>query len=389
MEKRIKHFTLCIVLTAFVALFMGCSQASGTTETPAAPAAASNTTAGSLVGVVFPANYLRWVNDGSRIKSTLESLNYRCTLLIGDNTTTAVTSNIQSLKAAGMKALIIAPVNGSDASLLAELASCKTAGIKIISYDRLIMNSSNVDMYISFNNTSVGELQGQFLVDKAVTATGSGKPLYLYTGDSGDNNAKFFFKGAWNKLQPKIADGTFIIQNSSIANGLKNKLDLTDADLTSIFTQISVDSWSTANAATLAAQNLAVSGTLKGNVYILAANDSTALGFYPTFKADAAVTSIVITGQDAERAIVQSIIDGKQSMTVIKNTKILSVEAAKLAITLIEGKTPAIVDTSTYNNGAKIVPSILLSGTVITKSNIQSELIDTGFYKATDFTGLP
>jgi len=384
LEKRIKYFMLFIAFTALVVLFAACKQATGTTETPASTTA----TPGPLVGVVMPSNATRWVNDGALISSTLASLNYRCTVLIGDDTTTTVVSNIQTLKAAGMKALIVAPVDSSDASLLTELASDKAAGIKIIAYDRLIIGTSAVDFYATFNNTYVGEIQGQFLVDKAVAATGSGKPLFLYAGDSGDNNAKIFFQGAWNRLQPKIADGTFVIQNSTNAVGLKNKLALSDTDITSILSQISISAWKTATAAAHATADLTVSGTLKGNVYILAANDSTALGLYDNFKPDTAVTSIVITGQDADRTIVQRIIDGKQSMTVFKNTKILSIETAKIAIALIEGKTPTIDTTTLYNTGVIYVPTRMMPATLITKTNIQSELIDSGYYKASDFTGL-
>lgn len=345
----------------------------------------TRSTPAPLVGIVMPSSSVndRWVKDGSMISSTLTSLNYRSTLLTGDNTSTTDCSNIQTLVAAGINALVIAPVDCYDTSFLTAIASAKTAGVKIISYDRLIMNSSNVDFYTSFDNIKVGEIMGQYLVDKAGAIPGSGKPLYLYTGTKEDNNAILFFKGAWNKLQPKIADGTFVIQNSSVASGLSTTLNLTDAQILSIINQIGIQDWNPANATTLATANLAAAGTAKGSVYIIAPNDATDRAIYDAFKADAAVTSVVITGQDCEAVSVQRIIDGKQSMTILKNTKTLAIETAKMAIALIEGSTPTI-DAQT-NNGAKNLPSRLLTATLITKSNIQTEIFDTGYYKSSDF----
>jgi len=307
-------------------------------------------------------------------------------LVSGNNKSTTDIYNIEAELVAEMKVLIIASVDCYDANLLAEIAKAKAAGVKIICFDRLIMNSSDVDFYTTFSNITVGEIMGQYLVDQAATTPGSGKPLYLYAGAKGDSNSVVFFKGAWNKLQPKIADGTFVIQNSTIAAGLKATLDLTDAQILSIIDQIGIQDWNPANATTLATANLGVTGTLKGSVYIIAPNDSTSRNIYDVFKADGAVTSIVLTGQDAEKISVQRIIDDKQSMTVFKNTRTLSINAANVADALIKGSTPT--NNGQTNNGAINVPSRLLSATLITKSNIRTELIDSGFYKASDFTGL-
>ena len=94
----------------------------------------------------------------------------------------------------------------------------------MISYDRLITDTTAVDYYVTFDSIAVGNAQAQYLVDHA---TGKGNPLYLYAGAASDNNAFIFFEGAWGVLQPKIADGTFVIKNSSQAVGLQSNATLT------------------------------------------------------------------------------------------------------------------------------------------------------------------
>ena len=152
--------------------------------------------------------------------------------------------------------------------------------------------------------------------------TGKGNSLYLYAGAASDNNAFFFFRGAWGVLQPKIADGTLVIKNSSQAVNVQAHATLTRDQQKAIFGQITTN-WDRVTARNLAQFNLA-SGTAadKGNVFILAPNDNTARAIADVFAADKDVKSYLITGQDAEEASAQYILDGKQSMTVFKDVRI-------------------------------------------------------------------
>ena len=106
----------------------------------------------------------------------------------------------------------------------AAVEAAKAAGVKVISYDRLITDTKAVDYYVTFDSIAVGAQQAQYLVDHA---TGKGNPLYLYAGAATDSNAFIFFQGAWGVLQPKIADGTFVIKNSSQAVSLQANATLT------------------------------------------------------------------------------------------------------------------------------------------------------------------
>ena len=256
--------------------------------------------------------------------------------------------------------------------------------MKVISYDRLIRDTTFVDYYVTFDSIAVGAQQAQYLVDNA---KGTGLPLYLYAGASSDNNAFIFFEGAWGVLQPKIADGTFVIKNSSEAIALKDKATLTRDEMSKIIGQVTTN-WDFNTAKNLAESNLtATTAADKGEVFILAPNDGTARSIADAFAADKDVTKYYVTGQDAEKASVQYIIDGKQSMTVFKDVRTLVDDAIKAAIALLESKTPEAK--GSYNNGAKDVPAIQSPVVSVTKDSVKADLIDSGYYPASDFTGLP
>ncbi|HSG19949.1 MAG TPA: substrate-binding domain-containing protein, partial [Burkholderiaceae bacterium] len=230
---------------------------------------------------------------------------------------------------------------------------------------------------------AVGAAQAQYLVDKA---SGTGNPLYLYAGAASDNNAFLFFEGAWNVLQPKIADGTFVIKNSSEAVGLQDKATLTRDEMGQIIGQVTTN-WDFNVAIVLAEANLtAAPAEDKGDVFILAPNDGTSRSIADVFAADKDVTSYVISGQDAEIASVQYIIDGKQSMTVLKDVRTLVADAIAAAIAYLDGGTP--VQTHTYYKGVfegPAKPSVVFS---VDMDNVVEAIIDSGYWPASEFTGL-
>ena len=264
----------------------------------------------------------------------------------------------------------------------AAVEAAKAAGVKVISYDRLISNTKAVDYYVTFDSIAVGAQQGQYLVDHA---TGKGNPLYLYAGAPTDTNAFLFFQGAWEVLQPKIVDGTFVIKNSSQAVKLQANATLTIAQQRAIFGQITTN-WDVNTAKNLAQFNLNVAaGADKGNVFILAPNDSAARAIGDAFAADKNVKSYVITGQDAEEASVQYILDGKQSMTVFKDVRTLVQTAVDATVALLKGQAPAV--NGTYNNGVMEIPALQSQVMLLDKGNIKAALIDSGYYKTGDIAG--
>jgi len=335
------------------------------------------------VGIVLPTkDEPRWIQDETRFNDAFKAAGYSVEILFSQGDSAKEKANVESLISKGVKVIIICPQDATAAAAAAEEA--RAAGVKVVSYDRLIRDTAAVDYYVTFDSISVGKAQGQYLIDKA---TGTGNPLYLYAGAATDNNAFLFFEGAWDVLQPKIADGTFVIKNSSEAVALQGKATLTRDEMGKIIGQITTN-WDFNAAKSLAEANLTVAAAAdKGNVFILAPNDGTSRAIADTFAADKDVTSYVVTGQDAEKPSVQYIIDGKQSMTVLKDVRTLVSDAIAAAVAYLKGQTPP--QTNTYNNGKIDVPakpSVVVS---VDKSNVQAALIDSGYYSASDFTGLP
>lgn len=349
-------------------------------QTPAEPAAPAETK--FSVGVVLPTkDEPRWIQDETRFRDAFQKAGYDVQILFSQGDSAKEKANVESLINQGVKVIIICPHDATAAAAAA--AEARAAGIKVVSYDRLIRDTDAVDYYVTFDSVSVGEAQAQYLVDKA---TGTGLPLYLYAGAATDNNAFLFFEGAWNVLQPKIVDGTFVIKNSAEAVALQDKATLTRDEMSKIIGQITTN-WDFAVAKNLAEANLtAAAAADKGDVFILAPNDGTSRSIADVFAADKDVTSYIITGQDAEIPSVQYIIDGKQSMTVLKDVRTLVADAIAAAVAYLEGKEPA--KTTTYNNGVIDVPAKPSAVISVDKTNVKAALIDSGYYEAKEFTGL-
>jgi putative multiple sugar transport system substrate-binding protein len=335
------------------------------------------------VGIVLPTrDETRWTQDEARFQEALAAAGYDVEILFSEQDSAKERANVESLLTKGVQVLIITPVDGTAAAASAEAA--RAAAVKVISYDRLIRDTEAVDYYVTFDSLAVGAQQAQYLVDNA---EGTGNPLYLYAGAASDNNAFIFFQGAWNVLQPKIADGTFVIKNSSEAEGLSGTLELSREQQAQIISQITTD-WNPATAKTLAESNLTVAQAAdKGEVFILAPNDDTARAIGDTFAADPDVTSFLITGQDAAPASVQYIIDGKQSMTVFKDVRTLVDDAITAAVALLEEQAPA--PEGSYDNGVIEVPAIQSEVVTVNQENIVELLFDSGYYDRAEFQNVP
>ncbi|HSL42591.1 MAG TPA: sugar-binding protein [Anaerolineales bacterium] len=348
-----------------------------------APAATPTEEATELaVGIVLPTkDEPRWIQDETRFREALTEAGYDVEILFSQGDSSTEKANVESLITQGIKVLILTPHDGAAAAAAAEAA--RAAGVKVIAYDRLILNTDAVDYYVTFDSLAVGAAQAQYLVDNA---EGTGNPLYLYAGAASDNNAFLFFEGAWNVLQPKIADGTFVIKNSSEAEALQDKAELTRDEMGQIIGQITTN-WDFNTAKSLAEANLtAATAEDKGDVFILAPNDGTARAIADAFAADSDVTSYIVTGQDAEIASVQYIIDGKQSMTVLKDVRTLVGDAISAAVAFLEGNTPP--ETTTYNNGTIDVPAKPSEVITVDQSNVKEAIVDSGYWPASEFTGL-
>ena len=327
------------------------------------------------VGIAMPTKSLeRWNRDGEYLKAQFEAAGYNAELKYSDNDTNQQNNDIQAMIADGVDLLLIAAIDGN--TLSQTLADAKDAGIPVISYDRLIMNTDAVSYYVSFDNYTVGVLQGQFVSERLdLDNTTETYNIEFTAGDPADNNAGYFFNGAFDTLKPYIDAGKLVIPSGKIT-----------------FEQVATPAWST-DTALENMQNTLASYYSDGTVLdvALCSNDSTALGVAQAIQSDYAGSNTpIVTGQDGDIANLRNVVDGIQTMTVYKNVSDEAGVTLEVAKAILDGNTPdedllsslsvyATFDTESYDNGTGIIPSYLLVPYVITKDNLQL-LVDTGLY---------
>ena len=350
----------------------------------AVPAFASDDAAGGgKIGISMPTQSLeRWNRDGSYLEEQFKAAGYDVELTYSDNETDRQVNDIQNLISDGVDLLVVAAIDGEALNTVMDEA--KDAGIPVISYDRLI-KSDAVSYYISFDNYTVGTLYGHFVRDSVVVENAADKPqtIEYSAGDPADNNAGYFFNGAFDVLKPYIDAGTL--------NVVSGQTD---------FDSVATPAWDTQTALERM-QNILASYYADGTQLdvALCSNDSTALGVTQAIESDyAGDNTVLITGQDGDEANLANIVDGKQSMTVYKAVANEAVVTLDLAKAMLAGDTideslieksgwdfECAYDTESYetSEGNKC-PSFLLVPTVVTKDNLQEALVDPGYYTMDD-----
>lgn len=334
---------------------------------------------GALVGVAMPTKVSeRWIKDGDAVKSDLEKAGYKVDLEYGDNKVQQQAQQVSNMITKGAKVLIIASIDGG--ALSDQLDAAAKAGIKVISYDRLLTGNKNVDYYVSFDNYKVGVdqatslLTGLGVLDADGKKTGKKGPfnIEVFAGSLDDNNAGFFFNGAMDTLKPYLEDGTLKIQSG------QDQLS-----------QAATQQWDPATAKArmqnLIAKSYSGGTTLNG---VLSPYDGMSIGIISALQGAGYGSGDrplpTITGQDAEQASVKSIIAGQQYSTIYKDTRKLAKQSVTMAEDLLTGKKPEVNDTKSYDNKVKVVPTYLFQPTVVTKDNYKSVLVDSGYYTEAD-----
>ena len=366
-----KLIALLLVLAMTLALAAcGAAEAPAATEAPAAdaPAAEAPAEKSNLVGVAMPTKDLqRWIQDGDNMKKQLEAAGYAVDLQYAANDIPTQVSQVENMIANGCEVLVIASIDGE--ALGTVLDQAKAAGIPVIAYDRLIMNSDAVSYYATFDNWDVGVKQGQYIVEALDLENQAGPfNIEFVTGDPGDNNINFFFGGAMEVLQPYVDAGKLVCPSG----------------------QTEKQAVATANWASDAAQarfeNILASYYSDGTQLhaVMANNDSTALGVANALASSYTGEYPVLTGQDCDIASVKNMIAGTQSMSVFKDTRTLASKVVEMVDALMKGAEPPVNDTETYDNGTGVIPSFLCEPVSATVDDIQTLLIDSGYYTEAD-----
>ena len=368
-----KAAAYAVGLGLVVAPLAACSSSSNTSGGGATSGSGGGS--GQLIGVFMPTTQLpRWNRDGDELKKDLTADGYKVSVQYADNKNDTQISQIETAINDNAKVLVIASIDGTTLGPTLQKAAAK--GIKVIAYDRLILNTPNVDYYDTFDNEKVGTLQGQFIVKQLGLDAGKGPFNFeAFAGSPDDNNAAFFFKGAYDVLKPYVDKGQLV----SVSGKWPKTVDG--------WKSIGILGWGSdkAQAEMENRLNSFYTGGKKVQV-VLSPNDSLALGISKALQ-NAGYTAAdfpVLTGQDADQANTVNILNGLQSMTVWKDTRAEAKQAAKMVKEILDNTTVDVNNTTDYNNGVKVVPSFLLAPQVVTKDTVQSILVDSGFWTKKD-----
>ncbi|MCW2576150.1 MAG: xylF [Modestobacter sp.] len=360
---------------------LGAALAIGLTACGGSGAGANSNTADQsasdlTIGVSMPTQTSeRWIADGNSVKEQLEKEGYKVDLQYANDDIPTQGQQVDQMITEGADLLIVAAIDGT--ALSSQLQAAADASIPVISYDRLIRDTENVDFYVSFDNYKVGVAQGTALLaglgvtdkdGKKANATGPFN-IELFAGSLDDNNAHFFFDGAMDTLKPYIQDGTLVVKSGQ-----------TDIE------QAAILRWQQETAQKRMEDLLTGSYNDGSKIAgVLSPYDGISRGIITALQNAGygqGSPMPVVTGQDAEIASVKLINDGVQSSTIFKDTRKLAEQAVTAAKAFLEGNKPEANDTKTYDNGVKVVPSYLLPVETVYKDDIKSKLIDSGYWTA-------
>ncbi|KAK1186005.1 sugar ABC transporter substrate-binding protein [Streptomyces sp. NBS 14/10] len=341
----------------------------GDSDGKAADKNVGTSTHGGAIGLAMPTKSSeRWTADGDAMKKQFEAKGYKVDLQYGNNDVRQQVSQIESMIAKGSKLLVVAPID--VAALTGVLERAKDAGIGVISYDRLLLDTDAVDYYVAFDSFKVGQLEGGYIVHKLGLDRGEKGPfnIELFAGSSDDNNTRYFFNGAMSELKPYIDKHRLVVRSGQTE-----------------LNELTTERWDGAAAQTRMNDLLVGSYTEARVDAVLSPYDGMSLGILSALKAAGYGTGSrpypIVTGQDAELPSVKSIIKNEQAQTVLKDTRKLARAAVRMGLVMLTGGKPKVNDTTSYDNKEKVVPSYLLQPVNIDKSNTRI-LTDEGYYTA-------
>nr|WP_255573368.1 D-xylose ABC transporter substrate-binding protein [Anoxybacillus sp. ST4] len=297
----------------------------------------------------------RWQRDKELFEAKVRELGAEVKTLAANGDDAVQLSQAEQLISEGVDVLVVIPHNAEASAPIVDKAHKE--GIPVIAYDRLIKNA-DVDYYVSFDNVRVGEMQAQAIVEKAP------KGNYVYIGGADtDNNAHLFRQGAMNVLKPLEEKGDIKIVYDQFSKDWKPEEALKNME----------------NALTANNNNIQA---------VVAANDGTAGGVIQALAAQGLAGKVPVSGQDADLAALQRIVEGTQTMTVYKPIKAIATKAAEMAVALAKGE--KIETNQTVSNGKIDVPSVLLDPIAVTKDNVLDTVIKDGYHKLEDvFKNVP
>lgn len=354
MKKLLKSIALILTLVMAISMLAGCGTEKKSTDSSSSNvetrAKDSDSSAPVKIGLSLPTQREeRWVRDKAKMEEEAKKLGIDLKVQVSDNDAAKQDAQCENLISQGIEVLILAPHDAKSAASIVDKAH--KAGIKVISYDRLVMDT-DVDLYLSFDNVKVGELQGEYLTKLVPKGN-----YVVLAGAPTDNNAKLFREGAMKYIKPLADKG----------------------DINIVMDQ-AVKDWQPSEAMKL--MENALTANNNDIQAVLAPNDGTAGGCIQALAAQKLDGKVPITGQDSEVQAAQRIVQGTQTITIFKDTRELGKVAVEAAVKLAKGEDAGV--NNKINNNKIDVPSILLAPIVVDKANIDKVLIESGYMKKED-----
>src|SRR5216683_528462 len=354
---KLKSTLFALVLAAFAATASGGSALAQSKPT---------------IGIAMPTkSSARWIDDGNNIVKVLKERGYGADLQYAEDDIPNQLSQVENMVTKGVKVLVIAAIDGTTLSDV--LKQAKAGGITVIAYDRLIRDTPNVDYYATFDNFQVGVLQAQSIEKELGLKEGKGPfNIELFGGSPDDNNAYFFYNGAMSVLQPYIDSGKLVVGSGQMG-----------------MDKVATLRWDGATAQARMDNLLSAYYGKKRVDAVLSPYDGLSIGIISSLKGVGYGSSDqkmpVVSGQDAEVPSIKAMLRGEQYSTIFKDTRDLARVTADMVDSALSGKQVSVNDSKTYNNGVKVVPSYLLKPVVVYKSNWEKLLVDSGYYKRSQF----
>lgn len=379
MKRKVLSTILAASMVATMAVGCGGGN-SAQTDAPAAdagteaPAAADQE--GGKIGVAMPTQSSeRWIKDGGNMKEKLEALGYEVDLQYAEDDVQMQVSQIENMIASGSQCLVIAAV---DAGALTTVeAQAKEAGIPIIAYDRLLMDTDAVSYYASFDNEGVGTAIGEYVKTAkdldAAREAGESYTIEFFMGSPDDNNAVLLHKGVMGVLQEYLDDGTLVCKTGRTS-----------------FEDTCILRWSQETAQQWCENYLTGFYADEDLDIACTAFDGFAYGVKAALQGAGYTADNwpLITGQDAELMACKNILDGTQTASIFKNTSLLADKCVTMVEAVMKGAEPEINDTTTYDNNVVVVPSYLCTPISVDKDNLQEVVVEEAGYYTAEELGL-
>jgi putative multiple sugar transport system substrate-binding protein len=333
---------------------------------------------GALVGISMPTQTdPGWKRGGDGAAAALKKAGYKVDVEYANNDIPTQVQQISNMLAKGVKALIIAPIDGT--ALSDQLDQAGKDGVKVVAYDRLILGSANVSYYVTFDNNKIGEEQGTALLEGLGVLDANGKEtgkngpfnIELFAGSPDDPNAALFYNGYMSVIKPYIDKGVLVVKSKQ-------------TDLASIGTQNWDPAKAQARMQNLIAKDYSNGTTLDG---VIAADDNSGTGVISALVASGYKDHMpVVVGLGAIPTGVKAVISGQQYATIFKDLRLQASRAATIVEQILSGQQVVINDPQGFNNKITNVPTYLYDAQIVTKANYQSVLINSGYYTAADLS---